>query len=92
MFKPEIYDKLNKLDNRKERFEMNKNKLCSVLYYVAALCFYITAIINFIGSDSGMGGMGVVYLCLGSTFLCLGSVYLTKLKKDNKDKDGQNKK
>jgi hypothetical protein len=90
MFKLEIYDTLIKLYKYEgERFEMDKNKLSSMLYYVAALCFYISAILNFTNSDSSMG---VVYLCLGSTFLCLGSVHLTKLKKDNKDKDKQNKK
>ena len=54
----------------------------SVLNFLASLCFYVCAIINFI-NDSGMGAL---YLCLGSTFLCLGSVGLNKGKKDKDDK------
>ena len=65
---------------------MDKNKLCSILYYVAAACFYISSILHLTSSN---GGMGVTYLCLGSTFLCLGSVYLNKRKKDSNDNNKQ---
>ena len=58
------------------------NKTVSVLNFLASVCFYICAIINFI-NDSGLGAL---YLCLGSTFLCLGTVWLNK-DKDKKDKD-----
>ncbi|MCC8105955.1 MAG: hypothetical protein LIO99_08135 [Clostridiales bacterium] len=63
---------------------MKRNKISAVLYFIASLCFYISAILNFI-SD---GNMGVVYLCLGSTFLCLGAVRLNK-DKDEKDDDSE---
>ena len=66
----------------------DKNKLCSILYYVAAACFYINSILNFTSSN---GGMGATFLCLGSTFLCLGSIYLSKRKKDSNDNDKQGK-
>ncbi len=62
---------------------MNTNKMCSILFYVAAVCNYITAINYFFGSDTSMGA---VYLGLGSTFLSLGSFWLSKMKKENKDK------
>ncbi len=65
---------------------MKRNKISAVLYFIASLLFYISAIFNF-SSDSGMG---VVYLCLGSVFLCLGVEWLNKDKAKNK-KDDDNK-
>jgi len=60
---------------------MNKNKVSSILYYIASILFYITAILYYTGGNTGMG---VVWLCLGSTNLCLGSVYAKKAREDNK--------
>lgn len=60
---------------------MNKNKLSAILYYVAALAFYIAAIMEFIDKDH----MGALDLCLGSAMLCLGSVHMNKYKKDTSD-------
>ena len=58
------------------------NKTVTTLYFIAAVCFYIVSIINFINKDTSMGTM---FLCFGSTFLCLGSVC------QNKDKDKEDK-
>ena len=58
------------------------NKTVSVLNFLASVCFYTCALINFI-NDSGLGALD---LCLGSTFLCLGTVWLNK-DKDKKDKE-----
>ena len=60
------------------------NKICSVCNYIAALLFYISAIINF--ADEKNTSMGIVWLCLGSTFLCLGAIYLQRNKKDKEEK------
>ncbi len=62
---------------------MNSNKLCSILFYITAVCNYLIAISYFSGSDTSMGA---VYLGLGSTFLSLGAVWLHKSKKENKNK------
>ena len=61
---------------------MDKNKLCVILYRIASVCFYVTAIFNFIASNSLIGA---VYTCLGSCFLCLGFVYKKRIKKDSQD-------
>lgn len=50
---------------------MKKRKAYTVLYYVAAICFYVAAVISFL--VSGDSGMGVVWLCLGSAMLALGA-------------------
>jgi len=53
----------------------NKNmKKAAVLFFLAALGFYLTSIIGFI-SDSSLAGM---YLCLGCAFLLLGATNLRK--------------
>ena len=44
---------------------MKGNKITALLYFIASLLFYISAILSFT-SD---GSMGVVDLCLGSCFL-----------------------
>lgn len=63
---------------------MKKFKISAILYYVAALCWYIAAIIGFTHDSSSMG---VVWLCLGSATLCLGSASLNKYRKEkNNDK------
>ncbi len=64
------------------------NKIVSILYFTSALCFYVCAIINFTGKDSGMGTM---YICLGSTFLCLGIVWLNKGSNGKDDDDKSSK-
>ena len=64
---------------------MKKNLIITILFYIAAFCFYIIAVVNFFGESNSMGA---TYFCLGSTMLCLGSVYLSKFKKeDHEDKD-----
>ncbi len=57
------------------------NKVVAVVYFVAAVCLYICAILNFIND----GDSGVVYICLGSVLLCLGVLWLNKGKKENKE-------
>lgn len=63
---------------------MKKEKICAILYYTAAVLFYLTAAINIFGGNDT--STGVVWLCLGSTFLCLGSVWLNKMKKKDEEK------
>lgn len=58
------------------------NKIIAILYYLAAVCFYITMIINFIDKEIRNA---IVFLCVGSVFIFLGSMYLKKYKKE-KDK------
>lgn len=59
------------------------NRIVTILYYIAAICFYIVSLINFF--KDGDSSSGVVYFCIGSVFICLGSVYI------NKDAEGKNK-
>ncbi len=58
---------------------MKKFKISAILYYVAALCWYIAAIICFTSESSRVG---VIWLCLGSSMLCLGSASLNKYRKE----------
>ncbi len=61
---------------------MKKEKLTTVLYFVASLLFYIAAAIShFTSSDTSAT---VVWICLGSSFLCLGAVYMNKQNKNDK--------
>lgn len=65
----------------------NNNKTSSMLYSLAAACFYIVATIGFINDKS----FSPLFLCLGSAFLCLGAATLDKTKKDTAmDKDNTN--
>jgi len=50
---------------------MKKKSVRAGLYYAAALCFCVAAVISFL--ITGDSGMGVVWLCLGSVMLALGS-------------------
>ena len=67
---------------------MNKYKICTILYFVAAICFYLAAILNFLNGSGSMGG--VTNFTLGSTFLCLGILWYKQWKKAS-DKE-ENKK
>lgn len=58
------------------------NKAASTAYFVAAVCFYIVALINFFGVNTDFGE-GVIFMGFGSAFLCLGAIFLNKEK--NKD-------
>lgn len=58
---------------------MKREKTCAILYFISSFCFYISAIINFVGH--GDASKGVVWLCLGTTMLCIGSMWLNKSKK-----------
>ncbi len=62
---------------------MKTNKLGGLLFYVAAVLFYLSAIINFVG---GNRSTGVVLFSLGSAFLCFGSIYINKKCKDDEEK------
>ena len=68
---------------------MKKHKVCSILYYITAVLFDLSAIVTFVGGNNN--SMGVVWLCLGSTFLCLGSVYLNRSKENKDNKDNKDK-
>lgn len=63
---------------------MKKEKKRAILYYFAAVCFYLASIMSFCGKNDR--SMGVIWLCLGSAMLCFGSTELNKNKKD-KDED-----
>ena len=64
---------------------MKKEKICAILFYIAAFCFYMTAMIIFVSHSYNSNW--IVFLCLGSTMLCLGSVWLSKLNKSEEDKE-----
>ena len=65
---------------------MKKDKISTILYYVTAILFYLSVIINFAGGNSN--SMAVIWMCLGTTFLCLGLSYSKKIKEkqDKEDK------
>lgn len=68
---------------------MKKEKIVSILNYLTAVCFYITAIFGYANDNS----MATLWLCLGSVWLCLGSYWLMKGKKNGKeDKNEDDKK
>ena len=58
-----------------------KNKT-AILYYIAAVGFYIAAAFKFLAHDDS--GMGIVWLCMGSSMLCTVSFWLNKMKKSDK--------
>ena len=63
---------------------MKKHIISAILYSVAAILSYISAIIYFAGENSKY--LAGIWICIGSTFLCLGSSY-SKKSKENKDKE-----
>lgn len=69
--------------------KVNYKKIAD-LYFIAAICFYFAALLNFTRKD-GLS-MGVPFLCLGSTMLCLGSVWLNKNNEQKNMKKRNNKK
>lgn len=59
------------------------NKTTVILYGIASLLFYITALIKFFNTGFSSG---VVWFCFGSVFFCIGeSVRHKKEKSDDKD-------
>ncbi|MCM1227760.1 MAG: hypothetical protein NC320_10145 [Clostridium sp.] len=71
---------------------MDKNKISAILFYAAALIFFVTAFIEFIGKNS-KDSMGVVFLCLGAAMLCTGSANMKQYKKaaDDSENKSENK-
>lgn len=65
-----------------------ENKITYILYIIASVCFFISAIFGFINKSSSAG----TNLCLGSCFLCLSLVYYEKYKKEKEKEDKENKK
>lgn len=61
----------------------NKNKMCAILWYIAAVGEFIAAIVCFVGPVKYLGGMN---LCISSLMLCIGSGYLSKFKKEQNNK------
>ena len=49
------------------------NKLAAIASFVSSACFYIVALIHFLGSKD---------TTMAITFFCLGSVYLNKMNND----------
>lgn len=62
---------------------MKENKKKINWFLIAAILYYISAIILFIGKDNN--GMAITNLCLGSCFLCLSQSNSDKNAKDDKD-------
>lgn len=71
----------------KEEKEKKENKIVFILYIIASICFFISAILSFIDGNN----VSVTQLCLGVCFLCLSSVHYTKFKDENK-KDSKKEK
>ena len=64
-------------------------KNVTVLFYIASVIFYLTAILNFVNENST--DTGFVWLGLGSAFFCLGSALNALKMKAQKDNDNRNK-
>ena len=64
--------------------EINKEKLCYILYFVASVSFYIAAIFYYV---TGEVLFGTANLSLGSAMLCLGAVWLNKSNKVKENAD-----
>lgn len=60
-----------------------KKKKINLWFFIASMCYYITAIILLIGKDNN--GMAITNLGLGSCFLCLSMSNSDKNAKDDKD-------
>ena len=58
---------------------MKLEKIHIILNYVAAMIYYIMAIMNFASNKEV--AQGIFWLCLGTTWLCLGSVDVHNNKK-----------
>lgn len=59
-----------------------KKKKINLWFFIASMCYYITAIILLNGKDNS--GMAIAYLGLGSCFLCLSMSNSDKKDKDDK--------
>lgn len=59
---------------------MKREKIVTVLYYFAALCFFLSAGLSFAGERTTIGA---VYLCLGTAMLCLAVANRNKGKRKN---------
>lgn len=64
-----------------------ENKITFILYLIASICFFVSAILGFIDKNN----MAIANLGLGACFLSLSSVYYQKYKKD-KEKENIEKK
>lgn len=62
---------------------MKTDKVSGTLFYVAAVLFYLSATIHFVG---GNRSSGVVWMALGSAFLCMGSVFANKKSENDEEK------
>ncbi len=65
-----------------------ESKITFILYIIASVCFFVSAILGFIDKSS----MAVTQFCLGACFLCLSSVHYEKYKKSKEKQDEENKK
>ena len=59
---------------------MKKHKVSAILFYIASVFFFISAIVGYSNDNS----MATVWLCLGVSMLCLGSVHFSKKDKEKK--------
>ena len=71
----------------KDDKKKTENRTVCILYIIASICFFISAVLGFIdGSHTA-----VTQLCLGACFLCLSSVHYKKYKDENKEDSEQKK-
>lgn len=57
-----------------------KEKITFICFLIAAICFYLSAIIAIISKD---GSPWVGKLCLGSAFLCLSTTHFESKRKES---------
>lgn len=62
----------------------SKKKRIGILFYVAAACFLIVCIHNFMESKVGLGAL---YMCLASSNFCNGIMWLNNCKRDDENDD-----
>lgn len=62
--------------------KLHEEKITGICYLLASISFYLSAVMDFTGTD---GGNGTVHLCLGSAFLCISFIHLNR----DKDKNGK---
>ena len=67
---------------------MNKNKICTILYFTAGICFYLAALLDFL-NESGSIGSSLTDFALGTTFSCLGIVWYKQWKKETSQDENE---
>lgn len=58
----------------------NKKQLIAIAYYIAAICYFLAAVIDF--TDDNNGTSGFVWLPFGIAMLIIGTMSALEQKKD----------